>query len=112
MLTGEIWLDYDDGEDEEHWKGQVTRCIVRNDTIALEFSGKDPDYFAFQGTCNLRKHDAIYIGTGSIIVDGEQRTSSVTASFSKTVDGASLTGIWRDTDGSPAYELTIELNAS
>jgi len=109
MLTGEFWLDYDDSADEEHWEGQVTRCIVRDDTIALEFSGRDPDYHAFQGTCNLRKLEAIYIGTGSLTVGDEHRTSSVTASFSKAGDVASLTGTWRDTGGSFAYKLEIEL---
>lgn len=112
MCTGEFWLDYDDGDDEEHWHGRVTRCIVRDDQIVLEFSGQDPDYGAFQGNCNLRKQGALFIGSGSFTVAKENGTAIVSATFSQSGKAASLSGSWQDAGDSSAYDLTIELNAS
>ena len=112
MYTGEFWLDFDDGEDEEHWQGRVMRCVVRDDQIVVEFSGQDPDYGAFQGTCNLRKQGALFIGGGTFTVGKESGTAAVSATFSQNGNAASLSGTWLDAGDSSAYDLTIELSAS
>jgi hypothetical protein len=111
MYTGEFWLDYNDGDDEEHWYGRVTRCIVRDDQIALDFSGQDPDYGAFLGNCNLRKQGALFIGGGSFTVAKESGTATVSVTFSQSGKAASLAGSWQDTGDSSAYDLSIELIA-
>lgn len=112
MYTGEFWLDYDDGDDEEHWQGRVTRCVVRDDQIVLDFSGQDPDYGAFEGTCNLHKQGVLFIGGGSFTVGKESGTATVSVTFSQNGDTASIYGSWQDTGDSSAYDLAIELNAS
>ena len=112
MLTGKLWLDYDKGEEEEHWDANVTRGIFRDDEIVLEFSGHDPDVGKFYGTCKLTKSGALYIGGGSFTVRQESAAASVSVALTHEKDTILLTGIWRDAGDADHYDVTVELERS
>ena len=109
MLTGKLWLDYDNGEEEEHWDANVTCGILRDDEIVLEFSGHDPDEGKFYGTCKLTKSGALYIGGCSFTVRQKSAAASVSLALTNEKDVILLTGIWRDAGVSEPYDVTVEL---
>lgn len=111
MLIGKIWLNYEDEEQSESWEANVTRGIMRDDEIVLEFSGHDPDEGSFSGTCNLRKDGVRYLGPGTFKVGREVITASVSVTMSNEGDVVVLDGTWQDAGDNSIFQLSVELEA-
>lgn len=109
MLKGQLWLDYDNGEDEEHWEASVTCAILRDDEVVVEFSGRDPDFGKFSGSFKACKVGPRYVGGGSFTVQGASTTASVSVILTNDGDSISIEGTWQDSGDSEAYDLTAEL---
>lgn len=107
--SGELWLDYEDGEEDEHWVGHVSKGIFRGEQIVLEFSGNSPEHGPFSGTCNLKRDGAHYIGLGNFKVSRESTTASVSVTVSMEDDVVSLQGSWQDSGDRTSYDLTVQL---
>jgi len=112
MLKGQLWLDYDNGKDEEHWEAHVTCAILRDDEIVLEFSGHDPDEGGFSGSFKASKVGPRYVGGGSFIAQGESNTAGISVTLNNKGNYISLEGTWQDSGDSEAYILMAELEHS
>lgn len=111
MLTGKLWLDYAVDGDEEHYDANVTRAILRDDAIVLEFSGFDPDEGHFSGSCSLKKQNAFYVGGGSFTVGKLITSANVSATLEQENGVIAIQGTWQDFGDGEAYDLTVELEA-
>lgn len=109
VYAGQLWLDYDDGKEDEHWVGHVSRGIFRGKQVVLEFSGNSPANGPFSGICNLKRDGAHYIGLGNFKVGRESTEASVSATVSIEDDVVSLQGSWQDTGDRTFYDLTVQL---
>jgi hypothetical protein len=111
MFTGKLWLDYVDGEYEEHWEAEVTRCILRDHEIVLEFSGRDPDQGDFLGNAQLKKQGALYTGRGFFKVRKGEANARLSLTQNNDVSCLSFSGTWQDDGDATYYDLNIELES-
>lgn len=109
VYSGKLWLDYDDGKENEHWAGSVSRGIFRGEQVVLEFSGNSLEDGPFSGACNLKRDGAHYIGLGTFKVRHKSATASVSATVTIEDDVISLRGSWQDAGDSTFYDLTVHL---
>jgi hypothetical protein len=112
VFTGTLWLDYTGDDGESHYEARVSRTIVREEEIVLEFSGHDPDDGPFSGHCKLTKLDAFFVGLGTFIVDGKPLGASVRAVLKRTNAELELVGTWHDIGDRNTYELSVDLEES
>jgi hypothetical protein len=109
MYTGSLWLDFESEDEEAHYAANVTRCIIREDELILEFSGSYEGYH-FTGSCKLSKSGTSYSGNGGFAYEGNSVvSSSVAVSIEKSGSEISLHGTWRDEGETVPYELEAEL---
>jgi len=109
MYIGNLWLDFDSDEEDAHYSANVSRCILREDELVLEFSGVDEGH-KFTGSCTLRKKDDSYTGSGNFAYDGKDTIPS-TVSLELEINGAEigLHGTWQDQRDAEPYQLEAEL---
>lgn len=110
MQRGQLWLDYDDGEEDEHWEADITSAVLRNKSneVIVEFSGHDSDEGRFSGSFSAKAHGPRYVGEGKFTVKGV--TTSASVSFALVIEGEliSIDGTWRDSGDAEAHTLTAE----
>lgn len=109
MLKGKLWLDFESEDEEAHYAAEVSRCIIRENELILEFSGRDEGHH-FSGKCTLSKSGAGYSGKGAFKYEGKKEVpSNIVLSLEKDGSEVSLHGTWRDEGDTEAYELEAEL---
>ncbi|WP_147275139.1 hypothetical protein [Thioalbus denitrificans] len=112
MYTGSLWLDFESEDEEAHYVANVSRCIIRDNELILEFSGSDEGHH-FIGNCTLSKSGAGYSGKGSFEYAGNSEvSSSVAVSIEESGSEILLHGTWRDEGETVPYELEAELSKS
>ena len=110
MYTGSLWLDFENEDEEEHYVASVSRCIIREDELVLEFSGSDEGHH-FAGNCKLSKSSDGYSGKGNFAYAGSsQISSSVAVSIENSGSGILVHGTWTDEGDTEPYELEAELS--
>ncbi|NKC15012.1 MAG: hypothetical protein GKR94_35075 [Gammaproteobacteria bacterium] len=85
MYTGTLTLDYASEEEEDHYAASVTRCILTDDSLALEFSGSY-DGAKFRGSARLRKMIDEYHGLGNFAFEGEASTEAKIRVSAESID--------------------------
>lgn len=109
MPEGELWLDFNNGEEEEHWEARVTHATLLNNEIVIEFSGRDPDLGGFSGSFKAKRVGARYVGGGLFTVKGATTTAVVSLTLKVTDGGIGIEGTWLDSGDSEPFDLTAEL---
>ena len=110
MYTGKIYLDYEDNDEEQHYICDVSRCLLRDNELVLEFSGSDEGSL-FHGHCTLARLKSECKGEGVFNYDGEQ-AEGAEVSLTLYIDGSnlSLEGTWTDhNDAKSPYRLEADL---
>jgi hypothetical protein len=106
MYSGTIYLDFDG---ENHYKGQVSRCILREHELALDFNGVDEGH-VFEGSCILSRTNNSCTGEGTFTYKGK---SSVSATVKLTLEldegTLILSGTWKDSGDAEEYQLDADL---
>jgi hypothetical protein len=109
VLSGTLWLDFQDETDESRYEARVERAIVRDREILLQFKGSHPDDGAFTGQCELSQRGAFFVGDGFFLCGGKQYNAVVSATLRRTSGGAELTGTWQDVGDPDPYVLNVDL---
>lgn len=109
MLTGTLWLDFEDEEDESHYQAQVERAIIREHEIILQFKGGDLDDGPFSGQCQLSKQEAFFIGVGYFLCGGKRYDAVVRASLKQAGGNIELSGTWQDAGDPDPYDFSVDL---
>lgn len=110
MYTGNLWLDFESEEEEEHYAAEISGCIFRENELILEFSGSDEGHH-FSGGCVLLKDGDDYAGEGSFNYEGKDKVSSrVVVTLKKDGYETSLRGTWKDQGEAEPYQFEAELN--
>jgi hypothetical protein len=112
MKSGTLWLDYDVGDDEEHYEAKVSRAVFRDNEVSIEFSGHDPDDGNFHGNCRITGSGGAYSGPGTFSSRGESYESMVSVTVTSEQGVTELSGTWLMVGDSHPYILTIELEDS
>jgi hypothetical protein len=106
MYSGKIYLDFDE---ENHYKGQVSRCILREHELVLDFKGIDGRQ-AYKGSCTLSRTNNSCTGEGTFTFKGK---SSVPATVKLTLEldegNLILSGTWKDSGDAEEYQLDADL---
>lgn len=109
IYTGKLWLDFNSDEEDVHYSAIISRCILREDQLVMEFSGVDEGH-KFTGSCTLLKKEDCYIGSGDFTSDGiDTVTSTVSLKIEKNGTEIELEGTWQDQGDAESYQLVAEL---
>ena len=110
MYTGKLYLDFDDDNEESHYVANVSRCLIRENELVMDFNGKDEGR-AYQGSCRLSLSGENYIGKGTFCYEGEKPVyAAISLILNREEEEIFLTGMWRDDNDAQAYKLEVELH--
>lgn len=112
MYSGQLHLDFDDGNVEHHLVATISRCILSDDKLVLEFHGRN-EGDDFSGNFSLLKTGNFCHGSALWIAACGNRYPA-TVSLKLEVDGKSaryltLSGTWLDEGESSPYQLEADL---
>lgn len=104
---GDLILRYDG---DECYVAEITRCIVIDDYIILDYSGSD-DGNKFKGDCKFIKSNMMYVGSGKEKSENSNlNINSLITTVIKEQEDLTLKGSFQYQGNNFAYDLTIELN--
>ncbi len=104
---GDLILEY---EGVVVYQAEITKCIVTDDSILLDYSGSDEGN-KFEGDCKLIKSNMWYDGSGKEKSGNSNlNTSSLITTVLKEQEDLTLKGSFQYQGTSFKYDLTIELN--
>jgi hypothetical protein len=107
MYSGELWLDYDG---QNYYHATVSRCIIREDEVVLEFSGNSEEYRNYQGACNLEKNGVKCKGNAYFQFTGHSKIdATVVAEIEESETEIELHGTWKDNGENAPYLFQLEL---
>jgi hypothetical protein len=113
MLMGRMYLELDDGDRKQCYEADIPRCIDREQEIAFEFSGDDPDSGPFQGKAKLDKTASEVVGDGQFRwADGTVVDATLRGTVEYFDGKVIIEGRWLDESSDDEYELFIELEAA
>lgn len=109
MYTGTLRLDFENDDEEAHIEGVISRCILRQNALAIEFSGADEGH-RFSGSCALLRNGNNFTGPGRFTYVGRNEVSStVFVTLQRNGTDIELNGTWTDQGDANPYELYAEL---
>jgi hypothetical protein len=110
MYVGELWLDYETQDSEEHLHAKIVSCVISNDEIRFDFLGIDEGE-KFSGDCKLQRVEGCYAGVGSFkYLGGELVSSSVKLTAEDNGREIRLSGTWHDEQDAEVYCFEAELS--
>jgi hypothetical protein len=110
MYVGELWLDYETQDFEEHLRATIGSCVISNDEIRFDFSGVDAGD-KFSGYCKLQRVEGCYAGSGIFeYLYGEPVSSIVKLIAEDNGREIRLSGTWHDEQDAEAYRFEAELS--
>lgn len=110
LFKGRLLLDFENDDEEGHYKAEVIRAILRPDELVLEFHGHDLDEGSYTGNCRLSRSGASFSGRGEFCFGRSVTKATIKATANESSEQLFLEGSWKD-DGDPdSYDLQINLH--